>query len=103
MGSAKPIRDNGAEVVGKRVHGGRLRSALTQQFTVMVIPHSERGVVNFHINATVALMLALLLFATLGGFVYLATLYAGSSAVLEDNSERLAASRGRYGFRSARG
>lgn len=92
MGLAKPIRESSGEVVGKRTRGRRLRGALSQQFTVMVIPHSERGVVNFHINATVLLILAVVFFVALGGFIYLATLYAGSSAVLEDNSERLAAS-----------
>ena len=93
MGLQTPIRDRGDESVAKRARGGRLSSALRQQFTVMVIPHSERGVVNFHINATVVVILAVVLFVILFGFVYLATLYAGSSAILEDNSERLAASR----------
>jgi murein DD-endopeptidase MepM/ murein hydrolase activator NlpD len=57
---------------------------LTQRFTIMLIPHSERGVLNFHVNALV-LIFALGLFGViLGGFIYLSSVHVGTTAIIDD-------------------
>lgn len=64
----------------------------TQRFTIMLIPHSERGVVNFHVNA-LALVFGVVLFAgVLGGFVYLSSIHIGSTAIIDQQDSRLSQS-----------
>ncbi len=71
---------------------GQIGRILTQKFTIMLIPHSERGVVNFHINALVLIFAFLFLGAVIGGFVYLSSVHIGSSAIVEQQQEELEAS-----------
>lgn len=58
----------------------------------MLIPHSERGVVNFHINALVLVFGFILLASMVGGFVYLSSVHIGSTAIVEQQREEIEAS-----------
>lgn len=62
---------------------GRMR------FTIMLIPHSERKVVNFHVNMVTILFVGVLVLAVVGGFFYVSTLYTGSARVITEKSEAL--------------
>jgi hypothetical protein len=67
----------------------RLWRMLTQRFTIMLIPHSERSVFNFHVNALVLLLGAVLFVGVLGSFVYLSSVHIGSTAIIENTNEQL--------------
>lgn len=58
----------------------------------MLIPHSERGVINFHLNALVLVFAAGIFAAVLGGFIYLSSVHIGSSAIIEDRTRELESS-----------
>lgn len=77
---------------GRRSVISRVGRMLTQKFTIMLIPHSERGVVNFHVNALVLAFGVILFASVVGGFVYLSSVHIGSSAIVEQQREEIAAS-----------
>ncbi len=60
-----------------------------QRFTVMLIPHSERRVLNFQLNTFVLVFLALLIALVLGGFFYLSTTFTGTARTAENRAEAL--------------
>ena len=68
----------------------RLWRVLTQRFTIMLIPHSERSVLNFHVNVLVLVFVGVLLVGVLGSFVYLSSVHIGSTAVIENQENRIA-------------
>lgn len=59
------------------------------RFTIMLIPHSDRRVVNFQISTFVLVFLGLLLALLVAGFTYLATVYTGSSTLVEQTDLEL--------------
>jgi len=62
---------------------------LTQKFTIMLIPHSERAVVNFHVNALTLLFSVGMFLAVGGGFIYLSSVHIGASAIIQKQSREL--------------
>jgi len=66
----------------------RLWRLLTQRFTIMLIPHSERSVVNFHINALVLIFAVGLFAAVLGGFIYLSSVHVGTTAIINEQESK---------------
>lgn len=84
--SAGPLRSVGRSV-GRL--GSKLGSVVTQRFTVMFIPHSEKRIVNFQINSLLLGFLCALLIAMIAGFFYMSTVFAGSSELISDTSESL--------------
>lgn len=61
----------------------RVKTLLTQRVTIMLIPHSERSTLNFHISVLTIVFFFGVLFSAIGGFVYLSSKHIGSSAVIE--------------------
>lgn len=55
----------------------------------MLIPHSERSAVNFHVNSLVLVFGAVLLLAVASGFIYLSSIHLGSTALLEGQRDEL--------------
>ena len=74
----------------------RLWRLATQRFTIMLIPHSERGVVNFHVNALALVFGAVLFAGVLGGFVYLSSIHIGSTAIVDQQDSRLTQSQANF-------
>ncbi|MFP4300684.1 MAG: M23 family metallopeptidase [Spirochaetaceae bacterium] len=72
---------------------GRLFSRIGRlgrmKFTIMLIPHSERKVVNFHVNMVTILFVGALVLAVMGGFFYFSTMYTGSARLITERSEAL--------------
>ncbi len=68
---------------------GRLLRNGRQRFTIMFIPHSEKRVVNFQLNAVALLLIALASVVVLGWFVYLATVFSGTERVADETASRL--------------
>ena len=73
-----------------RMKKGRVWSFLTQRFTVMLIPHSERGAINFHVNALVLVFGLFLLIGVFGSFVYFSSVHIGSTAIIDNQEQQLA-------------
>ncbi len=73
-----------------QVKKGRVWSFLTQRFTVMLIPHSERGAINFHVNALVLVFGIFLLVGVFGSFVYFSSVHIGSTAIIDNQEQQLA-------------
>ena len=71
---------------------GRVWSFLTQRFTVMLIPHSERGAINFHVNALVLVFGLFLLVGVFGSFIYFSSVHIGSTAIIDNQEQQLATS-----------
>ncbi|WP_181015383.1 M23 family metallopeptidase [Alkalispirochaeta sphaeroplastigenens] len=72
--------------------GGRFRNILTQRFTIMLIPHSERSVFNFQISLLalgVLFLGALFLVAT---FLYLSSVRIGTGALVDSQAQEIARS-----------
>ncbi len=69
--------------------GAGLRTIGRHRFTVMVVPHSERRVFNIQLNSFVVAFLLAILLGMAGGFVYLASSYAGSSQLVSDTTTDL--------------
>lgn len=67
----------------------RIWRILTQRFTIMLIPHSERSVLNFHVNALVLIFVGVATVGVLGSFVYLSSVHIGSSAIIENQERQL--------------
>ncbi len=86
-------------VASRRTSGGRaglfrsIWKRITQKFTIMLIPHSERAVLNFHVSAMTIFFSVLLLLAVAGGFVYLSSVHIGASAIIQKQSAELVQSR----------
>jgi murein DD-endopeptidase MepM/ murein hydrolase activator NlpD len=59
------------------------------RFTIMLIPHSDRKVVNFHVNMVTILFVGVLVLAVVGGFFYFSTMYTGSARLISEKSEAL--------------
>lgn len=70
----------------------RLWQALTQRFTVMLIPHSERSVLNFHVNALVLIFAGVLLTGIVGSFIYLSSVHIGSTAIITERNQEISES-----------
>lgn len=60
-----------------------------QRFTVMFIPHSEKRVMNLQINSFTLVFVLLILAVIVGGFFYLATVFAGSERLIDDTRGRM--------------
>lgn len=67
----------------------RLFSFSRQRFTVMFIPHSERRVVNFHINTVMIIIVVLVLGVLVSAFFYLTTMSSGSARMVQQKSQDL--------------
>ncbi|WP_455381671.1 M23 family metallopeptidase [Salinispira pacifica] len=67
----------------------RLFSFSRQRFTVMFIPHSERRVVNFHINTVMIIIVVLVLGVLVSAFFYLTTVSSGSARMVQQKSQDL--------------
>ncbi len=71
----------------------RITSAIAgiarQRFTIMLIPHSERRVVNLQINAVAAVFFVVMFFVVLGSFFFVATVFTGSSRLVTEKSDAL--------------
>ena len=91
-GSTRRQKRTGIKHSQQRLRTRPLRTIwriLTQRFTIMLIPHSERGVINFHINVLV-LIFAFGVFGTvLGGFIYLSSIHVGTTAIVEEQETLL--------------
>lgn len=59
------------------------------RFTVMLIPHSERKVINFHVNILTMVFVGAVIVAVAGGFFYFSTMYTGSARLISEKNERL--------------
>tara|TARA_B100000614_G_scaffold136873_1_gene121851 strand:+ start:1014 stop:1940 length:927 start_codon:yes stop_codon:yes gene_type:complete len=62
---------------------------MTQRFTIMLIPHSERSVLNFHVNALVLVFVGVVFAGVLGSFIYLSSVHIGSTAIIEDQDREI--------------
>ena len=67
----------------------RLWRIMTQRFTIMLIPHSERSVLNFHVNALVLVFVGVVFAGVLGSFIYLSSVHIGSTAIIEDQDREI--------------
>jgi hypothetical protein len=65
-----------------------------QKFTVMLIPHSEKKVLNFRISLFAMVFMGFLLGAVLSSFVLFSTRFTGVSSLLESKSANLDAAQG---------
>lgn len=96
MGASKVHRERtGTKKNNVQRKKGPLRTfwrLLTQRFTIMFIPHSDRNVVNFHINALVLLFAVGLFAVVLGGFIYLSSIHIGTTAIVEQQETKAVAS-----------
>ncbi len=55
----------------------------------MLIPHSERSVLNFHVNALVLVFVGVVFAGVLGSFIYLSSVHIGSTAIIEDQDREI--------------
>ncbi|MBI9103340.1 MAG: M23 family metallopeptidase [Spirochaetales bacterium] len=60
-----------------------------QKFTVMLIPHSEKKVLNFRISVFALVFMGFLLTAILGSFILFTTQFSGVTNMLSDKTENL--------------
>ena len=60
----------------------------------MLIPHSERKVVNFQVNALLLTFMFVLLLGMLVGFFYMTTVYAGSGQIISEQHDDLVVTQG---------
>ncbi len=67
----------------------RLRAALSRRVTIMLIPHSERSALNFHVSILVLAAISLVLVVAVGTFVYLSSRHIGSNVVIESQQQEL--------------
>ena len=58
----------------------------------MLIPHSERSVLNFHVNALVLVFVGVVFAGVLGSFIYLSSVHIGSTAIIEDQDREISES-----------
>ncbi len=72
----------------------RVFSIINQKFTVMLIPHSEKKVVNFQISVLLLFFVVTLMFGMVGAFFYMTTMYSGSQRMMTENEQDLAVSQG---------
>ncbi len=68
---------------------GRLWSFGRQNFTIMLIPHSERKIVNFKISVFALGFLGLLAVAVIGAFLWYSTSYTGINRLIAQKSNQL--------------
>lgn len=66
--------------------GGRVWRLVTQRFTVMLIPHSDQHILNFHLPLPLVVLFVGLMLAVVGGFVYLSSVHLGSVAIIESRT-----------------
>lgn len=91
-GARKPPRTASSRPRAFRAVGrffSRLSKIGRMRFTIMLIPHSERKVVNFHVNMLTILFVGVLVLAVVAGFFYVSTLYTGSARMISEKSEAL--------------
>ena len=69
-------------------------SILNQKFTIMLIPHSEKKVVNFQINTLLLMFVFVLFAAMLAGFFYMTTIYTGSEQLISEQQNDLVITQG---------
>ncbi|MGI9256181.1 MAG: M23 family metallopeptidase [Salinispira sp.] len=72
----------------------RLSAIINQKFTVMLIPHSERKIVNFQVNTLLIAFITVLLFGVFIGFFYMTTVYTGSKQVISEQQNDLIVTQG---------
>lgn len=79
-----------------RAVGGPIRNGYrkvirfgTQRFTVMLIPHSEKKIFNFHISVFSLIFFAFLTVGILSSFFILSTQYSGVSNLLSQKDSKL--------------
>lgn len=81
---------------GMRGFFGRVLDALRrfwaygrQNFTIMLIPHSERKIINFKISVFALTFLGLLAAAVIGAFLWYSSSYTGINRLLAQKSDHL--------------
>jgi murein DD-endopeptidase MepM/ murein hydrolase activator NlpD len=67
----------------------RLWTLGRQNFTIMLIPHSERKIINFKISVFALTFLALLGLGVIGAFLWYSTSYTGINRLLAQKSDHL--------------
>ncbi|SIQ84277.1 Peptidase family M23 [Alkalispirochaeta americana] len=72
--------------------GWRFRKILTQRFTIMLIPHSERSVFNFQISLVSLGTLLLAGLFLVASFLYLSSVRIGTGAMVESQAEEISQS-----------
>jgi len=60
-----------------------------QRFTIMLIPHSEKRVLNLQLNTFALLFAAVIVVVVVSGFFYLATVFSGSERIVNETGDRL--------------
>lgn len=73
--------------VGESV--GRFWALGRQNFTIMLIPHSERKIINFKISVFALTFLALLGLGVVGAFLWYSSSYTGINRLLAQKSDHL--------------
>jgi len=68
---------------------GRVWTLGRQNFTIMLIPHSERKIVNFRISVFALTFLALLGLGIVGAFLWYSSSYTGINRLLAQKSDHL--------------
>lgn len=67
----------------------RLLSRMTRRLTILLIPHTERKVLHFHVNLLV-IILAVAVFALIfGGFMYLASSHIAAVQMVEEQKREV--------------
>jgi len=94
----KHWEDQVARGVKKGFRGffGRVREGLgrfwtlgRQNFTIMLIPHSERKIINFKISVFALTFVAILALGVVGAFLWYSTSYTGINRLLAQKSDHL--------------
>jgi murein DD-endopeptidase MepM/ murein hydrolase activator NlpD len=68
---------------------GRLWALGRQNFTIMLIPHSERKIINFKISVFALTFLGILALAVVGAFLWYSSSYTGINRLLAQKSDHL--------------
>ncbi len=85
-------------LLGIFTHSVRYRSARALQaiagiarkrFTIMLIPHSQRGSLNLQVNVIVLVVIVLAAVGLLSSFFYYSTMYTGSSRLVSHQSREI--------------
>ncbi len=74
--------------------GSWFTSIMSQKFTVMFIPHSEKKVVNFQMSTLLLIFLAAVFMGMVGGFFYMTTHFTGSEQLISEQQDDLIITQG---------
>lgn len=78
---------------GKRIRS-HILALVNQKFTVMLIPHSDKKVVNFQVSTLLLSFILILLLGIMLGFFYMTTLYTGSEQIISEQQNDLVVTQG---------